>query len=37
MGVQSAETDDQNQLQAGMRSYTCHHLFTPIPPPDLNS
>lgn len=33
MGIQSTETDDQNQLQAGMQCNICHYLFMP---PDMN-
>lgn len=27
MGIQSTETDDQNQFQAGMKCNICHHLY----------
>lgn len=35
MGIQSTETDDQNQLQVGRLSKTSHELFKPTQP-DIN-
>lgn len=32
MGIQSTETDDQDQLQAGMSCSTCYNLFILVPP-----